>query len=264
MLHDGHELDGIVPQILHVGQHVVGKLPIGGDAVILAGHADMGLIDQRRLVAAEIPVRPGIGLQIIPHLAAPALMHPVLGDALGVERDMLGEAVPIAHDGDHPAALAQGIPRQEQLPIAVIGAVQGRIRPMPVVEIAGQIDFVRAGGPLAVDPAVRLMMKAEIAVGVGKVPQTPIPRQLTQFALIAIHAKVEIALIGLQIWEFFQDMIHGFSLLWVYSLVSVYHMRAFFPSGLYTVLYVVHRNRPLICYLKRHGFTIFGQNRKFP
>ena len=36
MLHHRHQLDGVIAEILHMRKHLVGKLAVGGDAVILA------------------------------------------------------------------------------------------------------------------------------------------------------------------------------------------------------------------------------------
>ena len=59
MLHDGHELDGVVAEVLYTGQNVIGKFPIGPRTVFLGRHAHMGFIDKRNGVRAKVPVGPG-------------------------------------------------------------------------------------------------------------------------------------------------------------------------------------------------------------
>ena len=50
MLHDRHELQGVVALLLDHRQHILHKLPIGTDLLLLRCHPDVALVDQERLV----------------------------------------------------------------------------------------------------------------------------------------------------------------------------------------------------------------------
>ena len=192
-----------------MGQDVIGEFPVGGDAVILACHADVGFIDQRGFLAGKARVGPGVGLQIVPYLAAPASVLPVLNGAFGVQRQMLAQVIAVAHDGDHLAALFQGIAGQEQFPVAVFQLFEGRIGPVPVVKIPCQVQLIRRRGPFPVHPAVGLIVETVVMVGVGKVRQLPLlADQLAAFAVIPVHAQVDIPLKGLKLRVFFQNAVH--------------------------------------------------------
>lgn len=55
---DGHELNGCVALLLDAGQHVVTELCVRADALVLARHADVGLVDAQALGAAGALVAP--------------------------------------------------------------------------------------------------------------------------------------------------------------------------------------------------------------
>ena len=222
VLHDGHELHRVVAHALNVGEDVVGELPVGGDAVVLAGHAHVGLIDEGRLVQGEILVRPGEGVPVLHHLAAPALGGPVLDGPAGVEGEVLGETVAVFHDGHHPAAGADGVPGQFHLPVAVLQAGEGGVQPVPVVEVPGEVQRVRPGGPLPVDPARLRPVEAVPAVGVGKVVQAGgMLQQLGLLGPVELHAQLQVGGKRHQLRMSLQHADHGSSSSFRYQLYGV-------------------------------------------
>ena len=45
VLHDGHELDGVVAEGFDAGEDVGGELVVGADFFFFGGHADVGFVD---------------------------------------------------------------------------------------------------------------------------------------------------------------------------------------------------------------------------
>ena len=119
VLHDRHELHGVVPEVLHPRQHVVGKLPVGADAVFLGGHAHVSLIDEQVRVGLEFFVRPGVGRDGVPDLTDPLIALGVLNDAPCVERNVPGDGAAVSHDGLDAHAVPERVLGKLYLPVAV-------------------------------------------------------------------------------------------------------------------------------------------------
>lgn len=49
VLHDGHELNGVVSQVLDARKHGLGELLIGSHLALRGGNADVGLVDPKAL-----------------------------------------------------------------------------------------------------------------------------------------------------------------------------------------------------------------------
>ena len=56
MLHDGHQLDGVVAGFLHMGQGVVSELPVGAHLALFLGHAHVGFVNEQGVFTLEILV----------------------------------------------------------------------------------------------------------------------------------------------------------------------------------------------------------------
>ena len=70
MLLDGHELDGVVAGLVDAGEDVVGEFSVGMGAGLLAGHAGVGLVDERRFDDGWIEVVfPNVRFRRAPDLA---------------------------------------------------------------------------------------------------------------------------------------------------------------------------------------------------
>ena len=211
MLHDRHELDGVVACFFHPGQGIVGKLPIGADLALFLGHAHMGLVDVEGVFAFEALVRPGIGLGVVGDFTAPGDRAGILDHPAGVQGDVLRAAIGGIHHGLDLTALPQGIlPGEAQLPAAVAQALQGVTGLIPVVEVAGQIQLFGAGRPLPVDPAARHPVETVILMAVGKVVQgLAVGEQPILGLLIQPHPQVDVACVPLQSGVQLEYLVHG-------------------------------------------------------
>ena len=211
VLHDRHQLYGIVSVFHHMGEDLIGKFHIGVDLVVLTGHSHMGFVDQRRLVAGKAGVGPGIRLEVVPNFAAPALCDMILNGAASVERQMLGQMIPVLHDGDDAAALAERVAGEKELPVAVLFLFHRRVKPVPAVEITAQIELIGPGSPFAVDPAVGQSVEAVVFVSVGKVVQRAetFAQQLLFLGGVAVHTELQVALVGLELRISLNDAKHG-------------------------------------------------------
>ena len=210
MLHDGHQLDGVVACPLHPGQHQIGKFAVRADALGLLRHAHMSLVDEEFILAAEIRVGPGIALPVVHNFGHPGDGFLVLHHPPGVEGNVFRAGHVGVHHGLDPAAFPKRVVAlQIQLPVAVFQLLQGMAGLVPVVEIAGQVELMGAGRPFAVVPAALHVMKAEIAVGIGKIIQPPVVNQLFLRGLIELHAQLDIAGKGLELGIEFQNLVHA-------------------------------------------------------
>ena len=169
MLHDRHQLNGVVAQVLDTRQNRIGELAVGGDAIVLAGHPHVRFVDERRLVVFKVPVRPGIRRLLVPYLTAPALRHPVLRDPPRIQRDVLRQHTVVFHDGDDPASLVKRLARQKELPVPAAFAGKGMGGLVPAVEIARKIYVVRARRPFAVDETARNLVEPVPLMRVGEI-----------------------------------------------------------------------------------------------
>ena len=172
MLHDGHELHGVVACLLDAVQGVVGELPVGADSSFLLRHAHMGLVDVQLVFPNKALVRPVEGFLIVGDLALKGDGLLVLHHPAGVQGDVLRAGHVGVHHGLDLAAFPQGIVTgQVQLPVAVLQLGQRMGGLVPVVEFTLQVQLVGAGRPLPVVPAAVNVMEAVVIVGVGEIVQ---------------------------------------------------------------------------------------------
>ena len=109
MLHNGHELYGIVTIGLDTRQDLIGKFPVGPDLALLLGHAHMGFVYIQRILSTKITVGPGILLFIIGDLSAPGNGFGILHHPAGIQRDVLRALHIGIHHRLNTAALPEGI-----------------------------------------------------------------------------------------------------------------------------------------------------------
>ena len=201
MLLDGHQLHGVVAQLLNPGQHQIRELPVGADPLFLGCHADMRLIDQRRLrlFLLPFPVGPGKGFRI-PDLAAEHMGPEILlrpGDAGG---DAFEPAPVLFNPQLDVLAVLQRVPSLEQdFPDAVLLLLHRMQVVAPSVEIARQIRRVRAGQPFPDNPSRLRPVNAEIQVSVREIRQGfRVPHQLGSSLQKTVHPQVDFPAVGLQ------------------------------------------------------------------
>ena len=105
MLHNSHELNGIVARVPDVGKDEIRELPVGANLAFLLGHAHMGLVDEQLVLARKACIRPGESLRFVHHLGAPGDGVGILGNPAGVEGNVLGAGHVGVHNGFHLAAV---------------------------------------------------------------------------------------------------------------------------------------------------------------
>ena len=137
MLHNGHELDGVVTRSLDPGQHQVRKLPIGANLSFLLSHAHVSLVNKQGILPAEIAVCPMENLSVVCDLADPFHATLLLNNAAGVEGNVPGALHEGIYHSLYLAALPQSVVTwQKNLPVAVANGGQGMGGGIPIVEFS--------------------------------------------------------------------------------------------------------------------------------
>ena len=202
MLHDRHDLDAVVTAILYPGQHILGELPVGSDALLLIAHADVAFVDQR-ISGTTLLEKSAIGpLELflrIPDLAGEAAVRPGLTDPVHVGGDALDPA-PVRKEADlHILSVLKGFQGQLDLPVAPVqpGHAVGIL--VPTVEVAHQRRCLGMGRPFPINPAGLGLVEAIIQISVGQLPKALGAGE--KFCLcrgVQLHAQVQIPRVGLQ------------------------------------------------------------------
>ena len=105
MLHNRHDLNGVVPQLSDSGQDFFGKLAVGTHTRLFLRHADMALVDVQGLFRDKSLIAPDKGLRGIVDDGAPAGGYRVLNDPRGVQRDAVQLLTVVNHNGHHPLSV---------------------------------------------------------------------------------------------------------------------------------------------------------------
>ena len=194
MLHNGHQLNGVVAGFFDMGKDNISKLAVRTDLAFLLGHAHMSFINIELLFADKIFVSPGEDITLIHNLCAPGDGLGVLNHPAGVKGHMLCTGKIGVYYGFYLAAVPQGVfALQQKLPVAVIQFFQGMTCLIPSVKIAGQIQLVGAGSPFTVGPSGFSAVEAIIVMGIGKFIQRPNLSQQAVFGCpVEEHPKIDI------------------------------------------------------------------------
>ena len=203
VLHDCHQLYGVVAEVADARQVKFGKLTVGADALALLRHADVRLVDEQRrdlalAIAAVGPVerarrRPDLPDELIRLLVLHRAVD-VAGDAvecLTAFADLQLDALPMLQDVRT---------RQLDFPDASFAARERMRGAVPAVEVAHEVYGVRAGRPLAEHPAGLGAVKAVEQIAVGECRQIRLVAEqaLPRFGMAA-HAQFNIIVKWLQI-----------------------------------------------------------------
>ena len=211
MLHDGHELDGVVPCLLHAVEDAVGKFAVGADGFVLLRHAHVGFVDEQgaQLALAVAAVRPAEGAIRSPDLAVELVGLGVAHHAAYVGGDAVELLAVFRHLHLDALAVHQRVLAVEfDLPVAVFQTGHGVAFAVPVVEIADEVHLVRARRPLAVHPTVLRAGDAVVEVAVGERRKVCLVAQQSAARVrMALHAQGNIAVIRLQPWVDGQDLV---------------------------------------------------------
>ena len=194
MLHDGHKLDGVVTGFLDMGENIIGEFPIGADFSLFLGHAYMGFINIKFVLACKILIRPGEGFTVVLNFTGKGDGFRVLNHPAGIQGNVLCTGQVCVHNGFHLAAFPQRIVTfQEDFPVAVSDVLQRVTGFIPVIELSLQVELIGAGGPFPVVPPTVNVVESVVIVGVGKIRQGLISRQKTSFrCVIQEHPQINI------------------------------------------------------------------------
>ena len=203
MLHDGHQLHGVVAVRLDARQDVRHELQIGAHALLFRRHTDVGFIDDGRdvLRGPELFVRPRKRLARAPDHGVEAVGLLVLLDVAGIERNtVLGHAVLMGHSHLVAGEMLDGVRALDlNLPVAVAHGRHGMRRAVPAVEIADQVHLLGSRRPLTVHPAALDLVQTVIQITAGEIGQRlPLAKQLLLFGFIPSDAVIDIAFISLK------------------------------------------------------------------
>ena len=209
MLHNGHQLNGVVTGLLHMRKGVIGKLTVRTDLALFLCHTHMGLVDVHMLFALEAGIRPVEGLVVVYDLSAECGGLGVLHHTAGKQRNMFCAGVVSVHNGLDLAAFPQFIFTQIQFPVTVAKIGHRMAGLVPVIELAFQVQLVSAGCPLTVDPAIFQMVDTVVVMCIGKVIQSLTVTQDTGLGVaVKFHTVVDIPAEILQLGIEFQNSIH--------------------------------------------------------
>jgi hypothetical protein len=187
VLHDGHELDNIVPKVADARQDVVGELFVCRDFAVGRGDSDVGLVNAGALGLRGALVLENVLVGRVPETGiVDGGDTEVLGDAGDPGGEALLACVVVGNDkGDLEGQRCAELRRQVQyLELGVVGncrlavdtrhgnlkdavlvLLHGGSITVPVVEVADKVGAQGVGGPFAVDDvAVIADLEAELLV----------------------------------------------------------------------------------------------------
>ena len=157
VLLQGHDLDGIVTQGLDLGKNVFAEFFKRAHFLLLRGHANVALVNERVRALAGVAVFPRVGLGGSPHLGAEDFGYLVLDHAGGIGREALSAAarpldiefVQLAVPKEHCGNL--------EFPVAVSNGLEGiGVCPLPVVAVSYEENLGGVGSKFTEHPAAVL------------------------------------------------------------------------------------------------------------
>ena len=167
----GHELHRVVAGFGDARQDGGGEFAVGVHARFLAGHADVGFVNQRRADGRRVEcMLPLIGHRRVPDLAAIILRRGILHRAADARRDAVAARAVGPDDVQFDAlAVGEGVGRELELPDSAGKRVQGMGLAVPGVEVADEGHGLGGGSPLAHRPFVGegIAMNAGVVVAGG-------------------------------------------------------------------------------------------------
>ena len=165
MLHNRHKLHDVVAGLLYSRKHIVAELRVGVDTLFLAAHADMRLVDERRL---EL----GRGSRVLPRvfrlvdLGAEEVGLGILNDVARIRGDALAMPPFPAHFEAVVVAILNKPRGNLALPNVGVRqpeAFETRVD-LPVGEVANEPHARRVRRPFSEDPSICGAMKPVVFV----------------------------------------------------------------------------------------------------
>ena len=166
MLLEGHDLQGIVPEIPDARQHVLTEFVERGHLLLLGAHADMGLIDEGTAVMRnEAGMPPAVFLGRKPYLCGENLRLRILDAPRGIGRKPLAAAAVPLHYPLEQRAVRHIRSRQTELPVASSYGVQPVLLILsPAVEIPDEVYRRSVRSPFPEDHFLLVGMHSVVQV----------------------------------------------------------------------------------------------------
>ena len=153
MLLEGHYLEGVIPHLGHVREHILAELLESGDFLLLGRHSYVAFVDERIGTFAGSRILPLVFYGGVPDLGTEDLGHRVLDRTGDVCRKPFSSSARPFDIKFVEFPVAEEHRRQFYLPVA---APQGSQfisrRPFPVVELPDEVHPVGIGRPLPENP----------------------------------------------------------------------------------------------------------------
>ena len=213
VLHDGHDLDGVVSQFDDPREDVVGKVEVRVDLAVERGNADVTFVDAQRRRLFRFGV---FHLEFLPRVPKVVLVQVVV-----VGQDVAGPGIQAAERAAvrtldrqlqlgqvSNAALASLVRRQAKLPAAVSQTLQRELELVPIVEVAEEPQPLRGRRPLSHDERlVGLDVGPEILVAQRHVLDAALGlRHPFDEVLVVAVAPSDFALVELQVAVSLQEL----------------------------------------------------------
>ena len=200
VLHNGHNLDGIIAQRLDFRQDMHPEFLISAYLSVLLSHTDVALVDKQLLLGLKFTVRPCKFRFRVPNHAVPLDGHRVLLHPVDIQRNPLQLSAAGYHYGHYLLTVLQAVSTgQKQCKHAVFSLFHGIGVSIPAAEITGQVQLLRCRRPLPVDPAIFCFVETEIQMSRCKILQRlTIGQKLFFLFLKILLPQIKVGLVGLQ------------------------------------------------------------------
>ena len=187
MLHDRHELHRVVSGLLDARQHLVAELHVRMDPLLLASHADVGLVDERTARRLRRFVPPLV-LRLV-HLRAEELRLRILHHVARVRRDALAASAGPAHLEPIVVSGLYRLRGQLQLPDVRAGDAHALVQAVraPLREVSDEPHRGGVRGPLAEDPPAARPVESVVFVRRGPVGEGRLPSRKLVCAGVCVH-----------------------------------------------------------------------------
>ena len=179
MLQDPHQLNRVVSRLFDAGQHMIREMVEPGHVALLPGHAHMGFVHQGGDALFDHgPVPPHIGLRA-PCLGVEKKGLGILNHPMGMGRDAVSCApFPVDAEPEQGAVGHLLFGKSDFPDIRPVSAREGILGPLlPLGKGPHKIHGRGIWRPLPDTPGAPFVPRAIDKVGIGSVPQAPVPGQ---------------------------------------------------------------------------------------
>ena len=169
VLHQRHDLHGVVPKFLNPGQHIILELFERVHAFLNPAHPNMHFVNPQRTWLLRVLVLENIRCGGVPERSIKAFVGGILMCEANPRRNLVNPLViwPLHMDfhlrivRDRELALSM---RKKQFPIAEFIAFARELRTVPAIELSKKEHLLRSWQPLSVKDTIGLHDKAVVLV----------------------------------------------------------------------------------------------------